>query len=145
MTCSRLNLLMQQFKHLDSTILYRLFNNFCLSLYSCQLWQISSPKIMEPLYIAWRKCVRRIFCLPYMTHCNLLPIIANDQSIEFKLHNGFLIFFDSLCSSNNTCVNLCMKLVDRGSQSIVASSWSYLCYTYDMDQSKTRLFLKKVV
>ena len=29
-----------------------------------------------------------------------------------------------------------MKLLDRGSQSIVASSWSYLCYTYDMDQSK---------
>ena len=89
---SRLNLLMQHFKCLDSTILYRLFNNFCLSLYSCQLWQISSPKIMEPLYIAWRKCVRRIFCLPYTTHCNLVPIIANDQSIELKLHNRFLNF-----------------------------------------------------
>ena len=118
---------MQQFKCIDSTILCRLFNNFCLSLYSCQLWQISSPKIMEPLYIAWRKCGRRIFCLPYTTHCNLLPIIAKDQSNEFKLHNRFLNFFDSLSSSKNTCVNLCMKLVERGSQSIVARSWSYLC------------------
>ena len=90
---SRLNLLMQQFKSLGRTILYKLCNNFCLSLYSCQLWQISSLKIMEPLYMAWRKCIRRIFGLPYTTHCNLLPIIAIDQTIEFKLHNRFLNFF----------------------------------------------------
>ena len=30
---NRLNLLMQQFKSLDRTILYKLFNNFCLSVY----------------------------------------------------------------------------------------------------------------
>ena len=30
---SQLNLLMQQFKSLDRTILYKLFNNFCLSVY----------------------------------------------------------------------------------------------------------------
>ena len=42
------------------------------------------------------------------------------------------------------CVNLCMKLLDRGSQSIVASSWSYLCYTYDMDQSKVDYFSRRL-
>ena len=37
-----------------------------------------------------------------------------------------------------------MKLVDRGSQSIDARSWSYLCYTYDMDQSKLEYFPSKI-
>ena len=133
---SRLNLLLRQFKSLDRIILYKLFNNFCLSLYGSQLWKISSSKIMEPLYIAWRKCVRRIFRLPYTTHCNLLPIIANDLSLEFKLHNRYLNFLDSLCGSKNSCVNLCVKLIGIGSQSIVSNSLSYLCYLYDFDRSK---------
>ena len=141
---SRLNLLMQQFKCLDRTILYKLFNSFCLSLYGCQLWLISSSRIMEPLYTAWRKCIRRIFGLPYTTHCNLLPIIANDHSIEFKLHKRFLNFFDSLCNSKNSCVNLCIKLLGRGSQSIVSSSWSYLCYTYDIVHSNVDYFSRRL-
>ena len=71
------------------------------------------------------------------SYCNLLPIIVNDHSIAFKLLYliVFFNFFDSLCSSKNTCVNLCVKLLGRGSQSLVSSSWSYLCYTYDMDHS----------
>ena len=41
------------------------------------------------LYIAWCICIRRIFVLQYTAHCKLLPIITNDQYLEFN----FWIFF----------------------------------------------------
>ena len=80
---SRLNLLIRQFSYVDSftlNTLYSLFNTFCMSMYGSQLWNLGLPKMMEPSYIAWRKCVRRIFALPYNTHCNLLPNIAQDTT-----------------------------------------------------------------
>ena len=39
-----------------------------------------------------------------------IPVIINKSLIKvLRLHNRFSIFFDSLCSSKNTCVNLCMN------------------------------------
>ena len=37
-----------------------------------------------------------------------------------------------------------MKLRGRGSQSIVSSSWSYLCYTYDMNNSDIHYFSRRL-
>ena len=56
-----------------------------VSLYGL-LWQISSSEIMEPLYIIWVSVLEEFLIAIYTTHCNLLPIIVNDYSIEFKLY-----------------------------------------------------------
>ena len=37
-----------------------------------------------------------------------------------------------------------MKLLGRGSLSVVASSWSYLCCTYVMDHSKIDYFSRRM-
>ena len=37
-----------------------------------------------------------------------------------------------------------MKLLGRGSQSVVPSSWSYLCYTYNMEHSKIGYFSRRM-
>ena len=132
---SKFNLLIRQFRSVDKLILYKLFNTYCLSLYGCQLWKFSSSKIMEPLYVAWRKCVRVILGVPYNTHCNLLHLIVQDQSLDFKLHNRFIKFMHGICISSNKCVALCANLLSMGSCSTVSTTWNFICCKYNLDRS----------
>ena len=104
-----------------------------MSMYGSQLWNLGLPKMMEPLYIAWRKCVRRIFALPYNTHCNLLSNIAQDTSIDFKLQQRFCKFIQNAYDSNNKCIKVCVNLV--GSKSNVSRTWNLICSVYNFDRS----------
>ena len=64
------------------------------------------------------KCVRRIFALPYNTHCNLLPNIAQNTSLDFKLQQRFCKFNQNAYASNNKCIKLCVNLVELERESL---------------------------
>ena len=74
----KVNLLFRQLGNTKCSILYQLFNNFCMSFYGCQLWNFSSDKLLEPVFTSWRKCVHRIYKLSNMTQCNLVHLICQD-------------------------------------------------------------------
>ena len=131
---SRFNLLIRQFGRIDSYTLYYLFNTYCMSLYGSQLFDFASSRIMEPLYIAWRKCVRKILRVPYNTHRSLLPLICNDDSITVKLHRRFIKFVSQCSKSHNNTVQLCIKLVSAGSQSVVSESWNHIASMYGINR-----------
>ena len=105
-----------------------------MSMYGSQLWNLGSPKMMELLYIAWRKCVRRTFALPYNTHCNLLSNIAQDTSVDFKLQQHFCKFIQNAYASNNKCIKVCVNLVALGSKSNVSKTWNFICSVYNLDR-----------
>ena len=63
-----------------------LFQNYCMSLYGCQLWDYSNESVLASVFVTWRKCVLNIFSIPYNTHCNLVHLIAQDSSVRVKLH-----------------------------------------------------------
>ena len=130
----KLNLLLRQFGNIDRWILYHLFNSYCLSLYGSNLWKLYSTKEMEPLYIAWRKCVRRILGVPYNTHCRLLPLLVDDVSIDVKLYKRFINFINKVALSQNSCVNLCVKIMSSGSNSVVSNTWNFICSKYNLDR-----------
>ena len=89
---------------------------------------------MEPLYIAWRKCVRRILGVPYNTHCRLLPLLVDDVSIDVKLYKRFINFINKVAMSQNSCVNLCVKIMSSGSNSVVSNTWNFICSKYNLDR-----------
>ena len=130
----RLNLLIRQFGNTDTFVLYYLFNTYCLSFYGSQLYNLSSAKTLEPLYVAWRKCVRKILKVPSNTHCDLLPLICEDNNIAWKLHKRFLKFIANANKSHNQCINLCMKLAAESSMSVASESWKYLCSVYSFNR-----------
>ncbi len=130
----KFNLLIRQFGAVDTFILYQLFNTYCLSLYGSQLFDLGSTKTMEPLYVAWRKCVRKILGVPYNTHCNLLPLICKDSNIAVKLHKRFLKFIVKANKSKNICIQMCIKHLSKGSMSTVSNSWNYICYKYSINR-----------
>lgn len=105
---------------------------------------------METIYIAWRKCVRKIFSIPYNTHRRLVHLISDDISIGVKLHKRFLKFFINLCdsknNSKNNIVRIMAKLAKYGSSSKACSSLNYVCSMYNLDKYRlSKLCLKKVL
>jgi hypothetical protein len=79
------------FKNLHSNIQYKLFHSYCTSFYGCELWQLFNPTI-ESFCVAWRKGLRRIWKLPYNTHCSLLPVVSQCLPIFDELCRRFLNF-----------------------------------------------------
>jgi len=79
------------FKYLHSHVQYKLFHSYCTSFYGCQLWQLSNLYV-EKCCVAWRKGLRRIWKLPYNTHCSLLPVISECLPIFDELCRRFLNF-----------------------------------------------------
>ena len=85
------NSLLNNFKYCTYDVKYRLFNSYCTSFYGCPLWNLSS-KYMSHFYVTWRKSIRKLFDLPFRTHCDLLPIIADCKHIETQLLCRFTKF-----------------------------------------------------
>ena len=99
------NLLSVKLGFYSPEVLYSLFQNYCMSLYGCQLWDYSNESVLASVFVTWRKCVRNIFSIPYDTHCHLVHLIAQDSSVRVKLHKRYLKFFNGACNSNNTLVH----------------------------------------
>ena len=71
----RTNCLLADFSFTDSNTLSRLFNTYCTNIYGSPLWKHFDRKLLEPFYIAWRKCIRRVWKIPYTSHNVLIPYI----------------------------------------------------------------------
>jgi hypothetical protein len=127
----KVNLLLSQFGSVNENIRYSLFKTYCMPLYGCQLWDMSS-RSMNLLFTAWRKCVRRIWKVHPMTHCNLLHLICNDLPVEQQIHKRFLKFLFSILESKNKIIYLCGQLALCGSQSKLGNSINHLCDIYNI-------------
>ena len=58
-----------------------LFQQYCGSMYGSQLWDMTNPQI-EVMYTQWRKAHRQVLEVPYMTHCDLLPLINDNMPLD---------------------------------------------------------------
>lgn len=128
---AKVNLLMKEFRYADIDVRYNLFKSYCMSVYGCVLWNYESSEV-ELFFVAWRKSVRKLLNVPYNTHCDLLPTLCNDKSIEVQLHTRVLNFLFKMSRSVNNCVKTALYHVLEGSQSAVSNSLSFLCHKYNM-------------
>ena len=112
---------------------YHLFKSYCLPLYGSVLWDYSHPCI-EKLYLAWRKCVRRLINVPYNTHCALLSFICNDLPVDIQMHKRVFKFIFSLIESGNIYNNMCFLLATNGSGSSICNTLNYLCHKYNFNK-----------
>ena len=64
---SKVNMVHSRFKCLRFDIIYKLFKTYCMPLYGCPLWDLSTKSISR-FYVAWRKSVRQILNIPRTTH-----------------------------------------------------------------------------
>ncbi len=63
------------FKYANSNIRNVLFHKYCTAFYGSQVIPMCNS-CMEEIYIAWRVAIRRVWRVPWTTHCKLLPHLA---------------------------------------------------------------------
>ena len=97
-----------------------------MSLYGSPLWDLSISYI-DRFYVSWRKAIRRIFNLPYRTHCKLLHLITQVLPIDMQLHIR-TVKLRSISMSSNDIVKMCTKLCLNGSGTALANSINCISY-----------------
>jgi len=126
------------FSKLKSCIVYKLFPLYCMSLYGCELWLLSNIHIKE-LCVSWRKSLRRVWRLPYKTHCYLLPLSSQYLSLEDKICRRSLnVIRECLCNNSrlvsaiaNYWINFghCNSFLGLNAMFCLASlMWTFLTY-----------------
>jgi len=105
----RTNYVMSKFGCCDALIRSHMFNTYCTSYYGCPLWDLRNGHVNR-FYTNWRKCVRKIWRVPWMTHGRILRHLVVGQSIQTQLPNRFLTFYFGVVHCENIYVNMCGSL-----------------------------------
>ena len=95
--CCQINNVLCYFGHVFPVLKLQLIKTFCYSLYGSVLWQLDHSNL-ETLCTTWRKGLRRVWNIPYQTHCNILPILCN-----------CLPMYDEFCKRTVNFINQCLN------------------------------------
>ena len=117
----RSNVLLSRFSFCFPDVRYKLFKAYCVIAYGSQLWDFDSRSVND-YFACWRRCVRRVWGLPNMTHCRFLPAICLDRDIKSQLLSRSLNFVRTAASSKNSLLNSCCAVALRGSASAVSNT-----------------------
>ena len=119
------------FKLLICYIKTKLFTTFCTDAYGCQQWNFESRE-GHIFYVAWRKVVRKLWRLPYITHCNLLHTINNSLPIQILLEKRGIKSIWSCLNCDNCVVKTNSQLATQLSRSVFGHNYSYFSYKYSI-------------
>ena len=64
---------------------------------------------MDDICIQWRKKLRRVLSVSNMTHCDLLPLIADNMPLKVKLDCKYIGICKSIANSHNDLVRYAAK------------------------------------
>ena len=94
------NMFLSRFKLCSPSVRSKLFQQYCMSLYGCQLWPLWSNKL-DTLKTKFSIALRRVWSLPARTHRDLLPLISGMQPLEIAIQARIMKFVKSLEESEN--------------------------------------------
>ncbi len=100
----KVNTILAYFNDVACDIKNTLFKQYCTRFYGSHLCTLSDREI-EDLNIAWRKAQRRVWGLPYLTHCRLLPHVTDLLPGEVLFSKRFLKHFVTCYCNKNIMVN----------------------------------------
>ncbi len=80
-----------------------MFHKYGTAFYGSQVFPMFNS-CMEENYIAWRVAIRRVWRVPWTTHCKLLPHLANCMDIELCFSRRCMRFIKMAMNSSNTVV-----------------------------------------
>ena len=126
------NAFMGDFKHLSSEIKQKLFISYCTAFYGSQFLPVYDSNCMNSLHVAWRRAMRKVWCLPRLTHNNLLPLIADVLPPELMFEKRSIKFINKIINSDNKTVNMITGMGLYGTHSVLGKSYNYLMAKHGM-------------
>ena len=122
---------MSKFEGCNVTVKDKLFHQYCSSMYGSQLWDLTNENV-EKMFIQWRKAHRRVLSVPGRTHCDLLPLIADNIPLEVKLDCKYIAFFKSVSTSDNGLVRYTAKCKLYDHSSTLGRNMTHMMHKYDL-------------
>ena len=101
-----------------------LVSSFCLSLYGCSLWSLSSPSI-KLCEVALNKLIRKLWHLPSHSHTSIVHCVAHIDSISTMVFNRFNSLLSSSLSSSSTLVRSIFSASSHLVYSFVGFNFNY--------------------
>ena len=126
------NIFLANFKHASSQLRNFLFHKYCSSFYGTQILPMYEPTFSD-LYKAWRMAMRRVWRVPWRTHCNLLPHLAGVMAPELWFAKRAIHFVKLAINSKNHYVKTVSNMGLYGSYSTLGGNIRWLQYKYNLD------------
>ena len=123
------NMFISKFKRLKVSTKKTLYKNYCCSYYGSQLFNLEG-KSLQKLCTAHRKGTRKIFNLPYTTHCKYLPIISDMPECHYWFCKRFLKMYIKCRRSSNELIKYISHVVVN-EKSIWGKNVRYLLYKFN--------------
>jgi len=103
----RTNYLCSSFAFCDFNVSRYLFNSHCSSFYGSPLWKLN---LIEPLCIAWRKCIRWFLKLHPRTHSRYISHLVNRPDLLTQFSMRCFKFWKNAFLSDNEVLSICAQL-----------------------------------
>ena len=126
----QVNKLLANYQGVMCNILSQLFSKYCSSFYGSQLWDLRSKDI-NSLYKSWNRAVRRVFTLPYNSHCYFLPLLLQVPSLEVQLCQRFINFCRKMYYNRNEVVSYMCRNGLKRSTSILSRNLYIICKRFN--------------
>ena len=88
--CS-VNRFMSEFDSLQTVVKNKLLHQYCCALYGSQLWPLWHDSVNK-MCIQWCNALRKVWKLPYGSHRDLIPLIAECIPLDVALSIGLYSF-----------------------------------------------------
>ena len=122
---------MSRFGSCNSTTKNKLLHQYCTALYGSQLWDLASQHV-KTLCTKWRIAHRKALSLPYTTHCDLLPLIAENKPLDCILDCRYMAFYKTISESDNSIVKYIANSRLYEYTSTMGRNMLYLTSKYDI-------------
>ena len=129
---SQFNSFFGDFKNASSCMRNELFNKYCMSFYGSQILPLFNT-CMETVYTAWRVAMRKVWRLPWVTHCNILPHISGNMGIDLWFAKRCINFLNMAYNSDNNVVRMISRMSEYGNYSIMGGNRRFLQCHFGMD------------
>jgi hypothetical protein len=129
------NMFMADFKYTSSEIRNVLFHKHCTSFYGSQILPLFD-NVLNGLCRAWRVAIRRVWRIPWQTHCDMLPHLADVMDPELWLSKRCIKFIEMAMKSDNSTVKTIANMGIYSSYSIMGGNFKHLRDKYGMNANK---------
>ena len=126
------NMFLSNFKNAKSHFKNFLFHKYCSSFYGTQIYPLYDSSL-SVVFKAWRMAIRRVWRVPWRTHCNMLPHLAGVLPPELWFCARAINFLNLGIKSNNIYVKTVMNMGLYGAYSVIGGNLRLLEYRYNMN------------